>query len=363
MLGRVHCELHRASKRDGRLHAAHAAATAIAAAASNPTTLHAAAICAGAAPAVAATSFSTAAATAASSAPPPALPPPPPPPILPDFALPFQGPAFTTTVTETVNNVIIASIAISITASGVGAMAAAGGGGGGGGGLTPLLFGAQRLAASSGLGVPKDESQASVAGSLGWANGELVDFFGSPAAQSRRRLAHPWHTNPNISAPNGTDSDDEDGIMPTPLPNELVTLLNMFITMGLAIVMTFMIQYALILLWRHIINRRYYIRQRAVAAAIDANDLQRTRPQQARRRLWSASSAGSSDLKLLSPPKFVPYPKSLVWPTPLFFTCCIFVTGLTRNSVKLYARTFRNAARAALSCPLSSSPPSYPSCS
>ena len=35
------------------------------------------------------------------------------------------------------------------------------------------------------------------------------------------------------------------------------------------------------------------------------------------------------------PPRFTPWPKSLVWPTPLVFACCIFVTGLTRESVRL----------------------------
>ena len=110
----------------------------------------------------------------------------------------------------------------------------------------------------------------------------------------------------------------------------------MFITMGLAIVMTFMIQYALILLWRHIINRRYYIRQRAVAAAIDANDLPAYEAATSKEKTLERFFCGLfGPKKLLSPPKFVPYPKSLVWPTPLFFTCCIFVTGLTRNSVKL----------------------------
>ena len=37
------------------------------------------------------------------------------------------------------------------------------------------------------------------------------------------------------------------------------------------------------------------------------------------------------------PPKFVPFPKSLMWPTPLVFTSAIFITGLTRASVKVLA--------------------------
>ena len=37
----------------------------------------------------------------------------------------------------------------------------------------------------------------------------------------------------------------------------------------------------------------------------------------------------------MAPPKFWGFPKSLVWPTPMFFACALFVTGLTRTSVRL----------------------------
>ena len=38
-------------------------------------------------------------------------------------------------------------------------------------------------------------------------------------------------------------------------------------------------------------------------------------------------------------PNFYPFPKSLVWPAPLIFTCCLFATGLTRASFKVLANT------------------------
>ena len=53
---------------------------------------------------------------------------------------------------------------------------------------------------------------------------------------------------------------------------------------------------------------------------------------------WSAFSNWlQRQRRLKKPPTFVPFPKSLLWPTPLFFTCAVFVTGLTRAAVKVLA--------------------------
>lgn len=41
------------------------------------------------------------------------------------------------------------------------------------------------------------------------------------------------------------------------------------------------------------------------------------------------------------PPKFIPFPKSLMWPTPLFFTFAIFLTGLTREQSPIEAQPTR----------------------
>ena len=50
-------------------------------------------------------------------------------------------------------------------------------------------------------------------------------------------------------------------------PFALVSLLNLLLTFALALALTFLIQTTIVLVWRHLINRRYYRRERAIAAA------------------------------------------------------------------------------------------------
>ena len=94
------------------------------------------------------------------------------------------------------------------------------------------------------------------------------------------------------------------------MPIEMIALLNTMTTCACAIALTFVFQFGLVLAWRGCVNRRYYRHMRAVSAK---------------------AAEGAPPPKV---PKFFPYPKSLIWPTPLYFSSCIFVTGLTRNSVK-----------------------------
>ena len=194
-----------------------------------------------------------------------------------------------------------------------------GGGGGGGGGMLPLIFGAQRFACSSGLGSPTSEVQRGVADSMAWIEGDLglvppsaIPFGGRGRA---RRLE--------------TSGD----VLP---PVELTKLFNLLVVFATALILTVLIQYTLILLWRHVVNRRYYAYQRHVALqrlqGHGAADDAKLPPVQVRACL----GCGPKRLVRRSP-KFFPFPKSLVWPTPLYFTCCIFVTGLTRSSVRLLA--------------------------
>jgi len=57
-------------------------------------------------------------------------------------------------------------------------------------------------------------------------------------------------------------------------------------------------------------------------------------------RIRSAKkSTDRPEWKESTTPNFYPFPKSLVWPAPLIFTCCMFATGLTRASFKVLTNT------------------------
>ena len=189
--------------------------------------------------------------------------------------------------------------------------------------MVPLLFGVQRFGASAGLGVATSKMQSSVASSVGWASGELSILSppdsGEPT-QARARMLQ-------LASIQG-------------LPAEVVSLLNTLMSSLLALILTIFVQLMLVLAWRHLINRRFYTHQRAIAAA---EQLPTDDPDSLKKRV--AAEIGPEHCCLgvcgprrkLKPPSFFPFPKSLVWPTPLFFTCCIFVTGLTRASVRVLA--------------------------
>jgi len=181
-----------------------------------------------------------------------------------------------TGVAATVGVGVVASVTASVAGS-VGA--SVGGAAGGGGGVLPMLMGAQRFACTSGVAVKPSEEQRSVSEGLSdsWIMGQVDVLSMVPSLgasiASRRHLQ----------------------VLLTP---ECARLLNTIFSAALGFVLMCCLHCFLVCLWRYVVNRRYYQKRRT---------------------------------------KFFPYPKSLVWPTPLFFICCVFVTGLTRSSVRLIA--------------------------
>lgn len=274
-----------------------------------------------------------------SPSPPPPVPPSPPspPPATPPLLPPSAPPTAAVLLAEGTARIITALIATCLAGSVVASVVSMFSGGStfSGGGLQPIIFAVQRFAGFDGLGVPPGEVQGLVASGLGWTFGEVpfvtAEMF-SPAPEPDAQSRLLSETQTDIAAP---------------LPAELVTLINLMITAMFALMFTVAIQYFVTLMWRHVINRRYYRHQAAIATAVRTNDAA------------AVSKAVSYDVGLepclcgligpkrrLKAPKFYPYPKSLVWPTPVFFSLCIFVTGLCRASVRVLA------ARAA-------NPPSY----
>ena len=261
---------------------------------------------------------------------------PPSPPSLPPTPLDNATDAIVAAVTTYVSSTVAASVGLSVAASvttsvatsvaasvgaaaagaGAGAGAAGatggasgGGGGGGGGGVMPLVLGVQRFSCSGGLAVDKSEMQSGVSGSLGLMSGEAEILTPARAKSliagrnpfARRRL-------------------NEDEAAASTLAPECISLINLLLTGCLAIVLTVLLQLILVLLWRKLVNRRYYKWTRRVVPDHE-QDQDPATPQS----------------KTRVPPKFIPFPRSLVWPTPLVFICCIFLTGLTRASVRVLA--------------------------
>lgn len=208
-----------------------------------------------------------------------------------------------------------AAAATSAAAGATGAAAAGAGGAGnlasaaGGGAMSPILFAAQRFATTQGMGVKTSKLQKGVATQLGWVSGKFnhlsaEDIEGSIVGL-RRRLER---TQQNIG--NATSVPEA-----THVPDELVELINTLLTFVLAIGLTFVLQLSIVFVWRHLVNRRYYAALRAREALTNA----------------------PNDQAKIKEAGFTPFPKSLVFPTPLFFTSFVFATGLARASVKVLA--------------------------
>ena len=186
--------------------------------------------------------------------------------------------------------------------------------------MVPLILGAQRFSCSAGLAVEKSDLQRGVAGSLGWMTGEVSILTPDKASSLfGRRL-----------------NDDDEATDPTSLTPECTTMVNIMITGGLAIVLTLLLQLILVAAWRHLVNRRYY------------RSIRRVAPDNAHNQMNPAAPQSNQGLAT----KFFPFPKSLVWPTPLVFICCIFLTGLTRASVRVLATVESGAWSSITGCML-----------
>jgi len=232
--------------------------------------------------------------------------------------------------------------------------------------MLPLMFGAQRFAMTAGLG-EVSEQQLGVADSLGWMTGEL-DFIGwvtgedSPEEDPENGVTASGAA--GLSAGSG-NRRRLDKAKKASLPAEMVTLTNLQVTLAVALVLTLLTQIFLVLLWRHCLNRRYYHVNRAVMP-VDARPAPLLRqnavklPPRYQPHYEAPDPARFSFVLLLlppccwpllsdtlmgkkrpkkepKPPKFVPFPKSLMWPAPVFFTCAVFITGLSRAAVRILA--------------------------
>ena len=177
----------------------------------------------------------------------------------------------------------------------------------------------QRFVASSGLADAPGELQLKVADALRWAEGEVHLIPPAPpllppegealatggrgsAFVSRRLLLNV------TSSAGGLRSSNETSHAPV-MPADLVALLNTMMTCAAGVVFTLFIQYALVLSWRHIVNRKYYRALKPIAQPAKAKDVDG--------EMGSGKAKDGDGTPPPAPAKFFPFPKSLLWPTPL----------------------------------------------
>ena len=281
----------------------------------------------------------------------------------------LNAPSTVQTMSVTISTVIAttlaasaaASVAASVAASTAGAAgggsgAGAAGGGSGGpsaavSGVTPLLFGAQRFASSSGLAADVSVVQAEVANSMSWATGDLGISFGSSSRG-------PSETEPI--------ADSESPPVRTPL-QRLVSV----VTVMLSVLISFLLIHAyLIHRWRHRVNKVFYEArrnpmyllhhhskgsQRSHSSSRHGSKLSERTSQSHAERSTSTSGRPSSSRVTqgqsflssqtsraprrslaaeMSRVRFTPFPMPLVFPGLPLLIVQIFCTGMAFNAVR-----------------------------
>ena len=131
------------------------------------------------------------------------------------------------------------------------------------------------------------------------------------------------------------------------LTADCAALYNVLLTASVALALVFLVHLLLICLWTHVVNCRYYrARQRGQKDDADSRQpgglsgglpggLPGGQPRPLKRSLGAKRVN-----KPTTTQRFFPYPKSLVWPTPLLFVCCVFLTPLAKASVTVLATRY-----------------------
>ena len=213
------------------------------------------------------------------------------------------GAAVTTTVGGVAGGGAMGGAVGSAASSSVGSVAS-------GGLITPLIFGIQRMAvASEGLALPKSDTARGVAASLSWSQGELVNIWQAPSGASG-------------SAPGASGRARQlRASTLTGAPPEMLALLNILSNFAMALAFVLALYVITTCHWKHRMNRHYYQRKRRQSLPNDA---------------VASAEGGSVPAEEIA---FVPFPRSLVFPNPLYFLAATFVTGLSRSSVRLIVTT------------------------
>ena len=215
-------------------------------------------------------------------------------------------------VASTVGSVVASVGGAATAAAGGAAAGAAGGAGAGGAGgaggaagaaggaaMFPLIFGAQRFAASDGLACKKSELQTGVVGAMGWTTGELPLLSADGIAEAeataviRRALRQVVPSRLVLSRRLSEMHEDFDdpGAEPTseataataacadcalPRPKEVTKMLNQLLAFGITLFVLLVVHAVGFWCWSHRVNRTFYAAAAAAAArdalAVDAHE-------------------------------------------------------------------------------------------
>lgn len=243
-----------------------------------------------------------------------------------------------TTVATTIASSVITTTASAAAGGATGGAAAAAGGAGGaagsgavpggssgsvsGGSLVPLLLGAQRFALSSGLAVETSDMQSAVANSMRWAKGQF-GLVSRSHAERRRRL------DGNASA-NGSQADTFDD--EAPWESATRDLHDLFLTAAIALPVALLVQYALVLCWRHCINAEYY--REKEKARKEARKVASSSYRVEQRRAGSTTACKAQS--------FVPLPSPLIFPNLVAAIAGLLLTGFVEASAALLAAAHAN---------------------
>jgi len=203
---------------------------------------------------------------------------------------------------------------------------AAGGGGGGASGaaaVMPLVFGAQRMSASSGLAVNKSALQSGVSGGLGWSTGQL-------GLVTPDMLANAGFLVPSSASRRLTSASEIAMAMEMAVDHPCVALLDTLSTYLIASIILAVVRAVTLFLWYCVFNKRYYREKAQPLENAASEDVPRHR------------AALHSKKKMRRPARFRPYPGSLV------FRACSRTSGCPHC-----CRLLRVHTRAFDSCPSS----------
>jgi len=210
--------------------------------------------------------------------------------------------------------------------------AGGGGGGGGAGGVTPLVFGAQRMSASSGLAMNQSAMQTGVADGLGWANGKFNLVKSSSRAQRNASTSAGGRLAGKGTGGGGEEEDDDD-------EDPFMELLDTMVTTGIAAALLVTLRLGLHLYYSRYANAGYYRALRRVTDSSASTDSAPSRrvPRLGVRRVRSVEARLSHRRQRRDanerPPVFKPLPGAFVFPSIEFMFFGIFSLGLTESAV------------------------------
>jgi hypothetical protein len=233
-------------------------------------------------------------------------------------------------------------------ASGAGASGGAGSGGSAGGGaagVAPLVFGAQRMSASSGLALNQSAMQTAVADGLGWANGKF-GLIKKNGGVFGRRLARATGRGSSGAKGDGTEGGNIGGT-----DEAFMELLDVVVSTLIMLFVLLALRVCILVYWSRHANAKYYqqskrtrpepfgYKQTPLLSKQVRHLTQRTTRELSRRLTGSRLAVRHYSLRRIAlrsqgeSVKFKPLPGVFVFPNLETLTLATLSLGLTESAV------------------------------